>query len=290
LATGFRLSDPREYRRGVVLGLTLAEVLVLLVFLLLLSMSALLLRKEREQGLLRRQLDHYVSLVQSVTRTLASQGVAVDDDGLANLVKAASETETLRSPLEEARALLAAEKAVTAQASAERERLAALLERVPGTTSETLSEKLDRLVRKGAANDAAMANLTGQNTQMRIELARLKGNGGSGLPYCWATSDGRAQYMLKVEMQDDGVVVHNIEPRVRPEDPAWLTLDPIARDQLMPLANFMAQVVPLQSKAAADRCKYAIEVVDGTGRTNKPGYKQLMGRLWTAFNLHEVPR
>ena len=44
MATGFRLSAPHNYRRGVVLGLTLPEVLVLLTFLLLLAMSALLLR------------------------------------------------------------------------------------------------------------------------------------------------------------------------------------------------------------------------------------------------------
>jgi hypothetical protein len=63
--------------------------------------------------------------------------------------------------------------------------------------------------------------------------------------------NAKPPYMLKVEMQDDGVVVHNIEPHVRPEDPVWLTLNPIARDKLMPLASFTAQVVPLQNKAAA---------------------------------------
>ena len=89
-------------------------------------------------------------------------------------------------------------------------------------------------------------------------------------------------------MQDSGVIVRDIEPRVRPQDPTWQLLDPIAREQLMPLAGFMSQVTPLQAKAAADRCRYAIQVVDGTGRTNKPGYKQSMGRLWTAFNVHEV--
>src|ERR1700732_3375333 len=56
--------------------------------------------------------------------------------------------------------------------------------------------------------------------------------------------NAKPPYMLKVEMQDDGVVLQNIEPHVRPEEPAWLTLNPIARDKLMPLANFTAQVVP----------------------------------------------
>jgi hypothetical protein len=143
-----------------------------------------------------------------------------------------------------------------------------------------------------AADAAAAANtsLKGQNNQMRLELVRLKGNGGSGLPYCWAMPDGKPQFMLKVEMQDDGVIVTDLEPRARSQDSAWLLLDLVARGHLMPLATFMSQVAPLQGKASADRCRYAIQVVDATGRTNKPGYKQSMGRLWTAFHIREIPQ
>jgi competence protein ComGC len=42
-----RALDEREHRRGLVLGLTMAESLLLLVFLLLLALSALLMRRER---------------------------------------------------------------------------------------------------------------------------------------------------------------------------------------------------------------------------------------------------
>jgi hypothetical protein len=292
LATGFKLSDPREYRRGVVLGLTLAEVLVLLVFLLLLSMAALLLRKEREQGVLLHKLDYYTTLLQPLTKALASRGIVVaDTDGLASLIRRGSEAEGLRTQLQETRRQLDDAQSAAAQGArfaAENASLAAVLERVPGSAAQPLHEKLERIVQRAAAADASNASIVGQNNQMRVELERLKGNGGSGLPYCWAFPDGKAQYMLKVEMQDNGVIVRDIEPRARPQDPAWLLLDSVARGQLMPLAGFMSQVAPLQAKASADRCRHAIQVLDATGRTNKPGYKQSMGRLWTAFNVHEV--
>lgn len=42
------ITDPREYRRGMILGLTLAEVMLLLVFLLLLAAAALVERTRRE--------------------------------------------------------------------------------------------------------------------------------------------------------------------------------------------------------------------------------------------------
>jgi hypothetical protein len=43
-------------------------------------------------------------------------------------------------------------------------------------------------------------------------------------------------------------------------------------------------------RANAGRCRYAIQVVDETGVTNKPGYKASMGRLWSVFMVREVGR
>jgi hypothetical protein len=311
MATGFKLANQRDYRRGVVLGLTLAEVLVLLVFLLLLTMSALLLRRDQEQATMTEQLERYAVLLRPVTEALTSHGMVIEDtDRLASLIERGREAEQLRGQLLEASQRLEAariqeesdhteisrlresakETLRLSQAATERDALASLLERVPGSPLEPLTEKLDRLVRTMESADSAAASLTGQNAQMRNELARLKGNGGSGLPYCWALPDGRPQFMLKVEMQDTGVIVHYLEPRARPEDPAWQLLDGVGRDRLMPMSEFIGQTSQLQARSTADRCRYAIQVVDGTGVTNKPGYKQSMGRLWSVFMIREVSR
>ena len=309
MATGFRLGDPREYRRGVVLGLTLAEVLVLLAFLLLLAMSALLLRRDKEQAALNERLGRYAVVLGPLTEALASRAIVVEDtEQLAGLIERGGAADALRTQLDEAgrrledarRAVVrqeselsrlresARETAAAIQAATEHAALAAILERVPGPPSQPLADKLEGLVKRSAGVEAATASLTGQNAQMRTELARLKGNGGSGMPYCWALPNGRAQEMLKVEMQDTGVIVRDLEPRARPEDPAWPLLDGVSRGRLMPLAEFVAQTSPLQARAGTERCRYAIQVIDGTGITNKPGYKQSMGRLWSVFMLREV--
>jgi hypothetical protein len=305
MATGFQLSAPNEYRRGVVLGLTLAEVLVLLAFLLLMTMTALLLRHDHEQAELHRQLDRDAQIIHLVQQAVARQGVTVDDDRLANLIRNGAEADSLRSQLREARQRADA----AAKAAADDQALVALLERVPGAASEQPAEKLARVIAQAdkdrslnaeltkqnsqltqtiQGTSAKDANLTGQNNQMRIELARLHGNGGSGLPDCWAAPNGATQYMLKVDMHDDGVIVSDFEARPRPDDPAWHTLDSIARGQLMPLAAFMSDVAPLKARETADRCRYGIVVKDSTGGTNKPGYKRTMGSLWGVFQLHEV--
>ena len=311
MATGFKLADPREYRRGVVLGLTLAEVVVLLVFLLLLAMSALLLRRDREQAALTDKLGRYAVLLQPITEALDSRGIVVEDtDQLASLIERGSAVDGLRSQLDEAGRKLEAARAASerqeselsrlreatremarmSKAVAEHAALAAILESVEGQQPQSLPEKLAGLVQKATIVEAATSSLTGQNAQMRAELARLKGNGGSGQPYCWALPDGRAQYMLKVEMQDSGVIVRDLEPRARPEDPAWPLLDGVSRGRLMPMSEFIAHTSPLQARSNAERCRYAIQAVDGTGITNKPGYKQSIGRLWSVFMVREVGR
>jgi len=289
----------------------LAEVLVLLVFLLLLAMSALLLRRDREQAALNEKVDRYAVLLKPMTEALASRGIVVEDtDQLAALIERGGAVDTLRSQLDEAGRKLEAARVASerqegelsrlreatrdmarmAKAAAEHATLAAMLERVDGQQSQSLPDKLAGLVQKATTVEAATASLTGQNAQMRAELARLKGNGGSGQPYCWALPDGRAQYMLKVEMQDTGVIVRDLEPRARPEDSAWPLLDGVSRGRLMPMSEFIAHTSPLQARANAEKCRYAIQAVDGTGVTNKPGYKQSIGRLWSVFMVREVGR
>lgn len=60
------ISDPREYRRGVVLGLTFAEILLLLVFLLLLAAAAVHERTRRELDRLRPDAEAWSRLAPSI--------------------------------------------------------------------------------------------------------------------------------------------------------------------------------------------------------------------------------
>lgn len=74
----------------------------------------------------------------------------------------------------------------------------------------------------------------------------VKGNGASGLPYCWAIPDGNREYMLKMDLHDEGVVVHELAARTRPDTAVWQSLEPVVRMQLMPVEDFISQVRPLK--------------------------------------------
>lgn len=314
MASGFRLADPREYRRGVILGLTLAEVLILLVFLLLLSTGALLAKRGREIGDLRAKLGAYESQMASVLDRLRQRGIQIADaDELVARLERAEESDRIRRELDRTKSALAQAQADAAKSAREASELRARLERIPADRQEAAAklaqeqamesllgqagapgvsapERLRGLIERTSRLETDNRNLTGQNAQMRNEITRVKGNGGSGLPYCWATAEGHPEYMLRIELHDRDIVVSDVSPRPRPDDPAWQLLDGLPRGQSISMSELLSAVAPLRGRAAAARCRYAVYAFDGTARTNKPGYKSMMGQLWTVFMVHEVYR
>ena len=197
-----RLADAAGYRRGMVLGLTMAEIMLLLVFLMLLAATALLLRRSDSQTALAAG---------AADRVTASETMA----------KLQARIATLEADARTSQAMLFQTRTLAAQAE----------------QSRAIEEARGKILQAGlqAANVAAAAArgeaqlVQGQNAQMRNELGRLHGNAGSGLPYCWATADGRPITVLRVQLRDGGVLAAEPDPRPRPGDAAWARLDGMSR-------------------------------------------------------------
>lgn len=314
--SGFRLTSDQDYRRGMILGLTLAEMLILLVFLLLLSAAALLAHREHEIAVLTTDLGKLKSEMAPVETALQQQGVSIlDADNVAALLERGQHAQEIQNALQAARDNLAvalqrehsAETALTAtrsdlaqsrtrlqdlqqhlaqaetnlhQVTQERDQIATLLQTLPGGDQGKPVPRLQ--------------NFIGQYRQATNELARLKGNGGPGLPYCWASFPrGDPLYMLRITLhgstaQDVMVTAADIAPRARPDSTAWSLIDALPRGQPMPLSALLADVGALKRHAEEMKCRYAVEVIDDTASTNKLGYKEAMNRLWGAFYLREV--
>ncbi|MCS6879265.1 MAG: hypothetical protein NZP72_13320 [Geminicoccaceae bacterium] len=96
------ITDPREYRRGVILGLTFAEVLLLLVFLLLLAAAAVLERRTRAEPPSSRPSAQTHSDRRDLARTSATLELEIDRL-LARLEEVEKERTSLRESLAELR-------------------------------------------------------------------------------------------------------------------------------------------------------------------------------------------
>jgi hypothetical protein len=321
--SGFRLTDDQDYRRGMVLGLTLAEMLILLVFLLLLSAAALLAHREREVASLTIDLGKLKSEMVPVETALQKQGMSiVDADNVATLLERGQRAEQVQRTLQATRDNLAValqrvkaeETALTAARGdlahtqsrlqtlqRDRTNLQGQLAQAQATLNQVTAERdqINTILQALPGGDQGrtvprLQNFVGQYRQATNELARLKGNGGPGLPYCWASYPrGEPIYMLRITLhgstaQDITVSADDLAPRPKPDSPAWGLLSSLPRDRSMPMSALIGSVGALKRRADELKCRYAVEVIDDTAATNKAGYKEAMNRLWGMFYLREV--
>ncbi len=299
-----RSADQREYRRGMVLGLTMAEVAILLIFLLMLAMR---LEGQAEGDAFRflaaseaSVLEHQATAERAEAEAEAQRARAeqaererdsartANSDAQTRLDEMIASNAGLQRALYQVRSRMANDRAWLNldPDSSDEQIVGALVRRLDELTSDNrrASGDLERIIRENEV-------LRGQNEQLRRDLARQPGRPGSGVPHCWPTPSGDAEYMLRISMHDGGMVsVRDRSPKAQPSDTAWHLVAGLQRDKQMSIAELRTTVEPLIARGRSQGCRYAVEVVDMTGPTNKLGYKSLQNAIWTIFYQKEVAR
>src|SRR5262245_27521263 len=108
-----RVLEEREHRRGLVLGLTLAEVLILLLFWMLLALGAGLARSQRAAHAALNDRDLYKSEVDKLKAEIDYLRQLVQSDTTPKAVSVLQkEKADLKKQLDELRPLLAAAKRI----------------------------------------------------------------------------------------------------------------------------------------------------------------------------------
>lgn len=152
--------DLTAYRRGVVLGLTLAELLLLLLFLFLLIMAAILHDREEERQALEEQYEAAEAERRAFRGALQAQlELALGADLAANLGQPLT-AEQLAEPLARLSALSSENAGLRAELSAARSELAALREGRPVSQQEAsaLRQENARLAAELAALNEALGD------------------------------------------------------------------------------------------------------------------------------------
>ena len=100
--SSFQLTSDRDYRRGVILGLTLAEVLLLLVFLLLLAAGSILTHAHEDAARQAARVDDLASRLAPVIAALTRAGFPVGNiDDLSTLLRQGQEAAALRKTVDD---------------------------------------------------------------------------------------------------------------------------------------------------------------------------------------------
>jgi hypothetical protein len=300
-----RVADELENRRGLTLGLTLAEVLLLLLFLLLLALSWRVDSLQREYHMALDDLAHVQRINADLSSTLRGLEATSSDRARLEAVNAAIAAAVKINPNDPAEVLTRAVdvlkrlgsdvqpsqiKTLSEMLNAE-EKLKALDKAISGATrvnpndpAEVLTRAVEVLTKLGidATPDEIvpiqeMVSLNRELDQVTSERNNLM-HTGNGLTYpsCWRTPEGRTEYIFDITIRDSGMVVRDATPS-RAHDPAMQLVSGLARNELVNEAIFRRGTISISNYSKGQNCRFYSIIRDETGPTSKARYKQLRG-------------
>lgn len=291
-----RTADELENRRGLTLGLTLAEVLLLLLFLVLLALGWRVQSLQREHQTAIAIRDH------ENARLRAAQAIGSDPEKLKIIdaaIRAASEINPndpaevlvrsvtilrrlgndtqpdqlrpLSEMLRDSEKVRALDRAIT---------LAILIN--PHDPAEALTRAAEVLTRLGPDTKPDEVLPLEKMTSLATELDRVTRERnnlmrtGNGLTYpsCWTTSEGKTQYMFDITIQDAGMIVRDATPS-RGEDAALHLVAGLARKVLTRESAFRTATLEVFNYSKERNCRFYSIIRDQTGPTSKARYKEL---------------
>lgn len=277
--------NPVSYRRGLVLGLTLAETLLLMLFVLLLVYAALgqqrdkkLKEQDAQIAGLSLRLD---SGVDRLVRELTASGAASDPTELSRKLNRLSEEVARNSQLQKELKTYA-RLVPTAEAA---KQIADTLAAQGG--GETAQQVLDRHLARSVATTASEASGKPKTLEEALAaLDRMAGQldyyerqqaaAGNGLSYppCWQR-DGKIVYVYDAVLLDDGLRLSVNDDRAG-LDMAGLDANgaepPLG--QTISRQVFLSKTKGMHAWSVAQGCRFYARISDGTSAGNKAGYIQ----------------
>lgn len=259
------------YRQGLVLGLTLAEAAILIVFVLLLLIAFEALTREQELAakadlteIPKEELADLVEQAESLdvlkdALGLESEVPPDDFERLVEALAAISQDDGFDDALQRLREL----EEERTESLTELQRIVSATGSMDGATiSATLREQADRL-----------ANKEGQLVRLERELKSL-GAGGDSRP-CWVRPDGRIDYLYDVILVPGGFRMRQYEHGHRWEEISRLALPRINPEDVVSETVFLNITRPIYERSVADNCRFFVRIFDGLPEHEKRRYQRL---------------
>ena len=242
----------RTFPRGLVLGLTMAEIAILIIFVLLLALAALLARETDRRQVAERELVRFEQIA------------------------ALFEAEALPEDPVALRAVLLEQVDERRDAGNWRE----LVREVEATPGE-LREVVDAL------NAAARRGMSAAEVREAIESRKV--GGGSDYPSCWYDRDGTVAYLFDVALVARGFVVGLARAPQHGAERALLPVDLVQTGSTLTQAQFLRQTRPVYEWSVERGCRFFVRAFDLTAADQKDLYKRRMGALESRFYKNASP-
>ena len=272
MSTDIQESDA-GYRKGLVLGLTLAEVGILIIFVLLLLIGFDQIQLSQfsdkvpiptaEWKAIQSERDQLRQILEA--SGLTDESVPEDFTRLILSLREVSESEDIQGTLDEIRSESARLREI-------KDRLAKVL-----TSISDGEESADAL----ASQAQQIVDLEGQ----KIQLFRQLDRSGNGLVYpsCWNTAEGRIQYVYSIDLTDDGIRMEEKRHQERESDRIRLGFPTSSSGRYWGTAEFLIATKSAFDWSVANECRFFVIVHDSTGPSQKERYKTLLTTVENHF-------
>lgn len=281
--------DSGTFRRGLVLGLTLAEICLLVVFVLLLALGALLkeaqaraasadqmrFRAEGAEAQLRRALERTPGAtpqqVESWVRELVEGAASTQENKALKAELTVSQT-----ALEQIKA--ASGMAPDADATRTAEQVTRAMAELKGLRVATEAARAgDKSALERRVVDTAVENERLKGT-IAYQQRKLNAVGkGTERPACWAVasgpSAGRPEYIFDVSLTAGGIIIRDRALAHRRAEQARLPLSTIHFGVPLDDRAFRSQTRPLFEWGESRGCRFFVSAYDRTGAGEKEIYK-----------------
>jgi hypothetical protein len=305
-----------QYKKGVLLGLTVAEAMLLILFALMLALGAVMAKKDHNLASLgARLVEATRQLREAQTRVDVLQDLAAgraSDDFIREVVLArqrqaaldrqstdlAEREKRLRKDTQLAKALEGVDdpKARTRELAALGARLEDETRKIsPQTDTKALYDLVPNALALAEAADKAKAEPEGakvmlggaervarENATLRGQVNRYRkelakiGKGGE-YPPCWVTEAGDIEYLFDIELLSDGSMrVRDVAPPARALDRRELPISSELFAGAVSRQRFIALTEPLFTLANKRECRFVVVARDHTQASQKDLFKTLL--------------
>lgn len=291
-------SNDVQYRRGIVLGLTFAELLILLMFVVMLVLGASL-KKEKDSTSKKSYSEEELIEMDSITSLLKdkrkeSYDAASKHIKLGDKDKAYEKLMglTIKEPVSESdlRGLASVVALIKSKDSASFEKIREHLQLGESEKAYQLiveaSPMLKNHLKDNKLHISAINDCRAQNKHL-VNLKNVGGRGGD-FPSCWSDENGSTQYLYNITLTDNGILVSDNLIPSREMDKANLPLKGFKFGRPMKPDEFMKAGYQIKKYSDDNSCRFFVRISDKTSANSKELYKKHKSSVENIFYKKDV--
>ncbi|MBM9515093.1 hypothetical protein [Desulfogranum marinum] len=291
------------YRRGIVLGLTMAEVVILITFCLLLLLANIVGKKNDEiknlKDVIQQKqeqleiLDKNPNLAADLQKLYRALDKDSFDDAFKELVLIQEKNKSLVTELKSLQ-----EKVKGLQGIQEMLRKNDLsfddAVNIVESVQEIKKKSPNLLPDQKAIFDLPSkilkleAEIITKNNRMAYLQNKLERIGkGTEKPACWATPSGKSEYIFEMALTSNGIIIHDNELPHRTVEQAELPLDSVDFSKTLDNQTFRVGTQALYDWSNKNECRFFVKVFDQTKQNEKSIYKKRLRVVGEHFYYFE---